>query len=1149
MSDLSFAEPQWVHLLWLVAALVAALLWFDQRGRRSLDRFLSTPMQQRLVSRPKASRRLLRIVFLGLSSLCLVLALMRPQSGVHYVQTPRIGSQVMVCLDVSRSMLATDVVPNRLNRAKAEIQDLLAYLENDHVGLIAFAGKATVLCPLTPDFGFLRLRLASAGPASVARGGTDLAAPIRKAVAGFRGHSDLSRAIILITDGEEHDSFALDAATAAAERGIRIIAIGFGDEAGSEVFVDDPQTGARTQLLDGNDEPVITRLDGELLGKIALETGGPYIPAGTGALDLKSIYDAHIAPLTRGRLDDRGRLVKRDRYQWAVLAALVCLVAAATVASGKPAPKREAVVSQAAPVMTALALFLATTTAGAQTTGNAEAPLAPAADPRSAEPATATPPRPGRDDQAIDPRQAYNEALAMLQADKLDDAERRFLLVRRRAGSDGQARYRSTYNLGWVQIKRADPLIKDQPEQALEHLHGAADWFREAVESQPEDTAARQNLEIVARRAVALADALARRDEGDLAALVDALIAQQRQFMGLLAGTMQRVGQLDEPTLPDHLRREFRSLEVEQRRILTGLDETAQHAREQADRLDGISQDQRTAEQGLRQAQLGGVQAYLFQAAQRLGQTRHHLRARQAERAYRRASAGLGDLKRARDQLRNLVEALGDLIPDAVRLTRQTAQLAAAESRPAVGTDPLEPSKPPWLTRQYLADLLEMVRDRTDELVGRVEAGLAKEEPTPGSGATGPPVADDAQMADFLSILAKAAPLMRQARDAFNEAGEALASLRDDEALTAQSRATAQLLEARELFLDIRGLIELMVADQKRIQAVLLRLDQPDAAAISEYLPMVAALQAENVSRARRLDGLLERKHSVQDPDRGSADRAPLADGGADQSTKDRQIELARKLLAAARVTLADAQRSIADLNGTETDTAVLAPLHTLVDRAVDQIEALRRLFFSAEEHLQETHRRQVDLADQTGDVTALTEPDRIPDAVGPLSQRQQELSQVSQQIAEALGNQSQQPAAAAAPQAQNPEADSQDAAHRLLQASGAVREAADAMDQAVEQLRGEPIDLPAAQQHQATAVGKLAEALELVAPPPQQPPQEQDQAQEGGGDDQDQADEPSSRQMDLSHLLQAVRDREAERQRERSGGKPSGYEPVEKDW
>jgi len=337
VTGLYFAATHWVYLLWAVATFIALLAWLERRGQGDLDRFVAVPLQSRLVLRTPPLRRALRLIFLGLCGFFITLALMRPQWGGRFVSTPQVGARIMVCLDVSRSMLAEDVVPNRLERAKAELRDLLSYLDGDQVGLIAFAGRAAVLSPLTPDFSFLRLGLDAAGPHSVARGGTRLEEPIRKALAGFRERGrvgEVSRSILLITDGEDHDSFPLEAAGTAAERGVRILAIGFGDEAGSELEVTDPRTGARTLVRDADGNPVRSRLDGDLLREMALVTGGAYIPAGTGAIDLESIYERHIAGLTRGRLAGGGYPVRNDIFQWPLLCALLCLLAA-VVPSGQ----------------------------------------------------------------------------------------------------------------------------------------------------------------------------------------------------------------------------------------------------------------------------------------------------------------------------------------------------------------------------------------------------------------------------------------------------------------------------------------------------------------------------------------------------------------------------------------------------------------------------------------------------------------------------------------------------------------------------------------------------------------------------------------------------------------------------------------------
>ena len=199
MTDFRFADPEFVYALWGVGVCVGVLLWLDLRGGGALEGLVGPALQGRLVRRPGAWRRRVRIALLGLAAVAAVLALMRPQWGMRSVAASRAGAEIMVALDVSKSMLAEDVAPNRLERAKVELIDLLAYLDGDQVGLIAFAGRASVVSPLTPDFGFLRLVLDETGPGSVTRGGTKLAEPIRKAIAGFGPSEGASRTILLIS--------------------------------------------------------------------------------------------------------------------------------------------------------------------------------------------------------------------------------------------------------------------------------------------------------------------------------------------------------------------------------------------------------------------------------------------------------------------------------------------------------------------------------------------------------------------------------------------------------------------------------------------------------------------------------------------------------------------------------------------------------------------------------------------------------------------------------------------------------------------------------------------------------------------------------------------------------------------------------------
>ena len=328
MTGWSFAHRGWVHLTWAAIAIVAALAVLELRNRDALGRFLSPEMQRRLATRPRGELVIGRLALFALALVLGILALMRPQGASHIEQVDgaAFSSDVMVVLDVSRSMLAEDVKPYRLRRAKAEIEKMAELLPDARVGLVAFAGRASLMCPLTPDHAFFDLALDGVDTNSVSRGGTRIGDALRTAVRSFPSAPG-SKLIVLITDGEDHDSFPLDAAEEAKKAGVHVIAVGLGSEAGAPIFVTDPKTQARTQVThDG--KPVISRLDGDTLRKIASATEGAYVPAGTSALDLVSIVNANVKPIVHRDAAAANRERREDEYVWFVLGALLALMGA-----------------------------------------------------------------------------------------------------------------------------------------------------------------------------------------------------------------------------------------------------------------------------------------------------------------------------------------------------------------------------------------------------------------------------------------------------------------------------------------------------------------------------------------------------------------------------------------------------------------------------------------------------------------------------------------------------------------------------------------------------------------------------------------------------------------------------------------------------
>lgn len=336
--DWDFVHDGRVHGIWAAIAIVGLLAVLELRGRGSLGALLSPLMQHRLVVRPSAQRTIARLALILLALIAGVLALMRPQGRGETVQVggSRLSADVIVLLDVSRSMLAEDATPNRLTRAKVEIAAMARQLRGHRLGLVAYAGRAALLCPLTPDHAFFELALSGVDTRSASRGGTRLGDAVRTAVRAFPAGPG-GKLLVLVTDGEDHESLPLEAAEVARDAGVRIIAVGIGSPEGSEVVITDPQTGARTPLLHEG-KPVVVELDGETLRKMAEITEGVYVPAGTSALDLEGIVREHIQPIVRAEADKAVRVIPVEKYPWMVLVAMLALFAA--VAVGASAGRR-----------------------------------------------------------------------------------------------------------------------------------------------------------------------------------------------------------------------------------------------------------------------------------------------------------------------------------------------------------------------------------------------------------------------------------------------------------------------------------------------------------------------------------------------------------------------------------------------------------------------------------------------------------------------------------------------------------------------------------------------------------------------------------------------------------------------------------------
>ncbi len=322
-----FAALSYLYLIWLVPALTALYVYGFGRKRKAMAAFMALDLVSQLTPRASRGRQWLKAICLTGAAACLITALMQPQWGKHWQDVTRRGRDMMILLDVSRSMLVEDIAPNRLERAKSDIKDLVQILHREgghRLGLVAFAGRASLQCPLTLDYAFFLQKLNAVGPHTAGRGGTLIGDAIRQALHGFGTLAHNYKDIILITDGDDHESFPLEAAQAAAEQQISIYTIGIGDpDTGSRIPVQNAQGEHTYVRYDGQD--VQSRMQENLLLQIAERTGGAYVPAGTRAIELDRIYADYIAPKARRHLDTAARERYVHRFQWFILAGLLLL--------------------------------------------------------------------------------------------------------------------------------------------------------------------------------------------------------------------------------------------------------------------------------------------------------------------------------------------------------------------------------------------------------------------------------------------------------------------------------------------------------------------------------------------------------------------------------------------------------------------------------------------------------------------------------------------------------------------------------------------------------------------------------------------------------------------------------------------------------
>jgi len=319
-----------VHLLWLLLVLPPALalfFWWATRARQKLlTQFIQARLLPALTVGISPARRKIRFALLISAAALLIVALARPQHGFDLQQVEQRGLDIVVAVDTSKSMLAEDIAPDRLERAKLAALELMQDAKSDRLGLVAFAGDAFLECPLTFDNTAFEQSVQALNVNTLPEGGSSLATAINTALTAFKA-SDGHKVLVLLTDGEDNvsETDALEAAQNAAKAGLKIFTVGIGTTAGALLRITDAN-GNSDYVRDPEGNVVKSHLNEPLLNQIATTTGGFYLPL-RGADTMDVLYNRGLAPLPKSENEERMIKQYHEQYHWPLAAAILLLLA------------------------------------------------------------------------------------------------------------------------------------------------------------------------------------------------------------------------------------------------------------------------------------------------------------------------------------------------------------------------------------------------------------------------------------------------------------------------------------------------------------------------------------------------------------------------------------------------------------------------------------------------------------------------------------------------------------------------------------------------------------------------------------------------------------------------------------------------------
>lgn len=489
-----FENPQYLYLLALVPAFILLYVLGHYRKRRRLKAYGDPQLLRGLMRDVSRWRPVTKFALMMVALASLIVAFARPQYGTKINTAERNGIEAMIAVDVSNSMLAEDVRPSRLDKAKMLFSNMVDNMKDDHVGIVVFAGEAYTKLPITNDYVSTKLVLEQMDPSMVASQGTDVAAAIELAEQNFSQREDVTRAIFLITDGEDNEGGAVEAAKKAAERGVKVFVLGVGSPQGAHI----PMPGTHENMVDDEGLPVVTVLNEEMCAEIAKAGEGAYIYV-ENSTSAQAQLNKYLDKLQKTNLEKNVYSEYDEQFQGFLIIALVCLLLEVLLLE-----RQTHLFSRGKTVALALCLLFSTT-AMAQShrdyvrRGNREYQ-------KNIYEKALVEYKNAYQKDSTDLVVLYNYANSLLQlGDSTSIKEANNLLLR--ASKQAQTPNRKAkihHNLGWLyqslhrEVKRTGHEMPDLPAQKL--LEIAIANYKEALRNTPDDKETRYNYVLCQRQ-------------------------------------------------------------------------------------------------------------------------------------------------------------------------------------------------------------------------------------------------------------------------------------------------------------------------------------------------------------------------------------------------------------------------------------------------------------------------------------------------------------------------------------------------------------------------------------------------------------------------------------------------------------------------